>query len=74
MKLNCVLQEENEEHILVNRYLEPIREIFRLMDVKQEGVVSRVDLVKLIRNNAVKTKSKSKIYIYIYIYIYNYFL
>jgi CRISPR/Cas system-associated exonuclease Cas4 (RecB family) len=49
-KNNVALEEENHEYLLVNKYMTALRKTFDEMDLKKEGVVSRVDLIKLIRS------------------------
>lgn len=42
--------------------MEPIENIFKIMDVKEEGIVPRLDLVKAIRNESVKRNQKCNIW------------
>jgi Ca2+-binding EF-hand superfamily protein len=43
-----------------NKFFDPIRDVFKLLDVKESGVVPRLDFVKSLRNYTIKFKLKSK--------------
>ncbi|CAD8151557.1 unnamed protein product [Paramecium octaurelia] len=56
LKQDSKLFEENQEENLRLQYSKPIKEIFKILDYQEQGVVNRLDLIRAIRNDLSKGK------------------
>ncbi|CAD8087462.1 unnamed protein product [Paramecium sonneborni] len=54
LKQDSKLFEENQEENLRLQYSKPMKEIFKILDYQEQGVVNRLDLIRAIRNELSK--------------------